>query len=45
MGQAINVRNDVALDSLITNVIVIDAVSGIVKADVGIRVSSQLAKY
>ena len=31
------VRNDVALDTIITNVIIIDAVSGVVKADIGIK--------
>ena len=39
MGQASNTRNDVALDTVITNVVIIDAVLGIVKADVGIKVS------
>ena len=38
MGQASNTRNDVALDTVITNVVIIDAVLGIVKADVGIKV-------
>ncbi|CAF1081980.1 unnamed protein product [Adineta ricciae] len=37
MGQASNTRNDVALDTVITNVVIIDAVLGIVKADVGIK--------
>jgi urease alpha subunit len=40
MGQASNTRNDVALDTVITNVVIIDAVLGIVKADLGIKVSS-----
>lgn len=39
MGQASNTRNDVALDTVITNVVIIDAVVGIVKADVGIKVN------
>lgn len=30
-------RNDVALDTLITNIVVIDSVSGIFKADIGIK--------
>jgi hypothetical protein len=38
MGQASNTRNDVALDTVITNVVIIDAVLGIIKADVGIKV-------
>jgi len=38
MGQAANTRNDVALDTVITNVVIIDTVAGIVKADVGIKV-------
>lgn len=39
MGQASNTRNDVALDTVITNVVIIDALLGIVKADVGIKVT------
>ena len=39
MGQSVNVRNDSALDTIITNVIIIDSVGGIIKADIGIRVS------
>jgi archaellum biogenesis ATPase FlaH len=38
MGQCINARNDTALDTIITNVVIIDSISGIIKADVGIRV-------
>jgi len=38
MGQASNTRNDVALDTVITNVVIIDAILGIVKADLGIKV-------
>ena len=37
MGQMSNVRNDVALDTIITNVVIVDAVSGIYKADIGIK--------
>ncbi|UJR28719.1 hypothetical protein I4U23_009948 [Adineta vaga] len=37
MGQASNTRNDVALDTVITNVVIIDAILGIIKADVGIK--------
>lgn len=36
-GQASAARNDVALDTILTNVIVIDAVAGVLKADVGIK--------
>lgn len=32
------VTNDVALDTVITNALIVDAVTGIVKADVGIKV-------
>jgi urease alpha subunit len=39
MGQASNTRNDVALDTVITNVVIIDAVLGIIKADLGIKVN------
>lgn len=39
MGQASNIRNDVALDTVITNVVIIDAVLGVIKADVGIKVN------
>ena len=39
MGQAANVTNkDTALDTVITNALIIDAVAGIIKADVGIKV-------
>jgi urease alpha subunit len=38
MGQAVNVRNDVALDTVISNVVIIDSVSGIIKADIGLKV-------
>ncbi|CAF3411257.1 unnamed protein product [Rotaria socialis] len=37
MGQASNIRNDIALDTVITNVVIIDAIAGIIKADVGIK--------
>ena len=37
MGQAVSVRNDVALDTIITNIVIIDAVCGIIKADIGIK--------
>lgn len=39
MAQCVGTRNDIALDMIITNVVIIDAVAGIVKADIGIRVS------
>ena len=38
MGQAANVTNDTALDTVITNALIVDAVAGIIKADVGIKV-------
>lgn len=38
MGQAANVTNNDALDTVITNALIVDAVAGIVKADVGIKV-------
>jgi len=38
MGQCVGSRNDVALDTIITNVVIIDPVAGIIKADIGIRV-------
>lgn len=38
MGQASNVRNDIALDTIITDVIIVDPICGIIKADIGIRV-------
>lgn len=37
MAQAVNVRNDTALDTIITNVVIIDAVCGVIKADIGIK--------
>ena len=39
MGQASCVASDVALDTVITNALIVDAVSGVIKADVGIKVS------
>ena len=39
MGQAAMVSNDVALDTVITNALIVDAVQGVIKADLGIRVS------
>lgn len=38
MGQASKVCNKVTLDTLITNCLIVDAIQGIVKADVGIKV-------
>lgn len=40
MGQASNIRNDIALDTVITNVVIIDSIIGIVKADLGIKVNA-----
>lgn len=37
MGQGVTIRNDQALDTIITNIIIIDSVSGIIKADIGIK--------
>ena len=37
MGQQTSVGPDVALDVVITNALIVDAVTGIVKADIGIR--------
>ena len=39
MGQAANVTNKDALDTVITNALIVDAVAGVIKADVGIKVS------
>lgn len=36
-GQAVAARNDVALDTILTNVVIVDAVAGVLKADVGIK--------
>ena len=44
MGQTVNARNDVALDTIITNVIIIDSISGIIKADIGIKVLYTISK-
>ena len=42
MGQAANVTNkDTALDTVITNALIVDAVTGIIKADVGIKVGAE----
>lgn len=40
MGQATSVDSSVALDVVITNALIVDAVAGIVKADVGIKGTS-----
>jgi urease alpha subunit len=45
MGQAVNVRNDVALDTVISNIVIIDSVSGIIKADLGIKVCCLLELF
>ena len=37
MGQAALVGNDEALDTVITNALILDAVLGVVKADIGIK--------
>lgn len=37
MGQATGVLSDVALDTVITNALIVDACLGIIKADVGIK--------
>jgi len=37
MGQATGVPADEALDTVITNALIIDAVLGIIKADIGIK--------
>ena len=43
MGQAANVTNKgTALDTVITNALIVDAVAGIIKADVGIKVGCVL---
>jgi urease alpha subunit len=36
-GQTAAARNDVALDTILTNVVIIDAVAGVLKADVGLK--------
>ena len=41
MGQAALVANDVAADTVITNALIVDAVAGVIKADVGIKVTKQ----
>ena len=45
MGQAALVTNDVALDTVITNALIVDAVSGIIKADVGIKVRARTLRF
>jgi urease len=37
MGQATSVTSEMALDTVITNALIVDAVIGIVKADIGIK--------
>lgn len=41
MGQAARVGSDVSLDTVITNALIIDAVTGIFKADIGIKVCNK----
>jgi len=38
MGQQANRRHTDVLDTVITNAVIVDAVTGIIKADVGIKV-------
>jgi len=38
MGQQANRRHTDVLDTVITNALIVDAVTGIIKADVGIKV-------
>ena len=46
MGQAANVTNkDTALDTVITNALIVDAVTGIIKADVGIKVGVDVRDF
>ena len=46
MGQAANVTNkDTALDTVITNALIVDAVTGIIKADVGIKVGVDVHNF
>ena len=40
MGQSALVTNATALDTVITNALIIDAKAGIIKADVGIKVNT-----
>ena len=40
MGQAAYVSDGLSLDTVITNALIVDAVSGVIKADVGIKVCS-----
>lgn len=39
MGQASRLTSGQALDTVITNALIVDAVTGVIKADVGIKVS------
>lgn len=45
MGQTCLVANDIALDTVITNALIVDAMCGITKADIGIRVGRKLYMY
>lgn len=38
LAQTTGARNNLALDTIITNVVIVDSVSGVIKADIGIRV-------
>lgn len=37
MAQTIGARNDITLDTIITNIVLIDSVCGIIKADIGLK--------
>jgi urease len=43
MGQGNGFKNDEALDLVITNALIIDAIAGIIKADIGIKDSMIVA--
>ena len=38
MSQGVGVRNDISLDTIIINIVIIDAICGVIKADIGIKV-------
>jgi hypothetical protein len=44
-GQAALATSSVALDTVITNALIVDAVTGIIKADIGIKVDGLFVRH
>ena len=38
MSQGVGVRNDISLDIIIINIVIIDAICGVIKTDIWVKV-------